>query len=189
MVIWGLVLLASVGEPLEIPVYPGGQRTLELRLTERDFLPWVRAFFVSLAEVAKAKGMKVSPEEVEEAVSKLKEVKAEGFAYPREYARTLLEFYGQKFPSKEGWRTIVWLLLPDNSFALLVKVRGEMEELFAFGAKGEKLITHALVVRTEGLPDVGVLLRLLPLVLLASKEGASLPLPPKGPVPLPVPKP
>jgi len=160
----GLMLPLPVAwAQFELPIYQGAQKTLDLHLTEKDFLPWIKQGIEFFAALAAQKGVKVTPEEVRKVLGNLSEVRALGYVLPPNYARTLSEFYDERFPAKEGWRTNLWMLAPDGSSAVIVKSKGQLEEMFILfaGTKKEAAVTEAFVVHTKGAPDLGALFKLL----------------------------
>ena len=150
---------------LDVPVYQGAQKTLDLHLTEKDFLPWIKQGVEFLAAMAAQKGVKLPPDAVRRVVGNLREVRAVEFVLPAGYPRTLLDFYDRAFPAERGWRTNLWTLSPDGSSAALVKSKGHLEEVVLFFAGSKKDRTEAFVARTLGMVDLGALFKLLSTVM------------------------
>ena len=156
-----LIPISFAKAEIEVPVYEGAQKTLDLHLSDQDFLPWIKQGVEFLAAMAAKEGVKVTPEMVRKVIGGLKEVRAVGYILPAGYPRVLLDFYEGRFPSEEGWRTNLWVLSPDGSAAVLVKSKGRLEEVFVFFAKTKGYKTEAVAVRTRGMVDLGALFKLL----------------------------
>lgn len=169
---WAFLFVPLARAEICVPVYEGAQKTLDLLLSEEDFLPWIKRGVEFFAVMAAKKGIKVTPEAVRKVLGNLKEVRAVGYILPAGYPRVLLDFYEGQLSSEEGWRTNLWLLSPDGSSAVLVKSRGRLEEVFVLLARTKGYNTEVVAVRTKGMVDLGALFELLSSLEGLKRKGA-----------------
>lgn len=145
--------VAADAPSIDIPIYPGGEPTMEIGLTNEDFLPTLQAVLpmLKLPNIDK-----LNPEDIAAALKDLKRVEMLQLEVPDRITEDqIAEFYGKKLPAGE-WSRVFWQKLPKQG-TMAVFVQGMGEKLYGFRVQsakaGDEPVKRVQVLRTEGKVD------------------------------------
>ena len=156
--------VAAEKPPIDIPVYPGGQTTLEVNLTGEEFLPLMQAMLPMLSRQMGELVEKINPEDIAEALKDLKriEVLQIDVAGSGVTERDIAAFYSKNLPSGK-WNKVFWQS-SDKLGTVAVYFQEGFTGVYGFRvstAKVEgKLVRQALVAKVDGKLDFVKLLKL-----------------------------
>ena len=158
-----ICLSANAAEkpPMDIPIYTGGEATMEINLTDEDLLPVLQAMLPMMTQKMGPAGEKINFDEIAAALKDLKRLQV----LQIDISKTATEndiagFYAKNLPSGE-WIRIFWQKLPKVGTVAFF-VQGGGEKLYGFRVQqvmvDEKPIKRVQVVKTEGKIDFTKLL-------------------------------
>jgi hypothetical protein len=144
--------LVMAEEAIGIPVYPGGESTMEISLADADLLPTLKA----MLPMMKLGGLeKIDPNDLEAALKdvKLVEVLQVEVRTPASEAQ-IADFYSQKAPAGT-WNQVFKQSTTKTAMALFVQGAGE--KLYGYrvqtAVEDTKPIKNPIIFRTEGKID------------------------------------
>lgn len=144
--------LVTAEETIALPIYPGGESTMEISLTDADLLPTLKA----MLPMMKLGGLeKIDPNDLEAALKdvKLVEVQQVEVRTPASEMQ-IADFYTQKAPAGV-WNQVFRQSTSKGSMALFVQGAGE--KLYGYrvqpAVEDNKPVKKAIIFRTEGKID------------------------------------
>lgn len=150
---------AAEKPPMDIPVYPGGETSMEINLTSEDLLPTLQAMLpmVKLGGVTD----KISPEDLAGILKDVKRVQVLQLDVAKPATDTdVAGYYAKNLPGGE-WNRVFWQKSPKLGTVALY-VQGAGEKLYAFQVQqvkvDDKPVKRVLIVKTEGKIDFAKLL-------------------------------
>jgi hypothetical protein len=155
---------------MDIPIYPGGQATMEVNLTNYDLLPVLQAMLPMYAAKLGDAGSKISPEEIATALKDIKRVEFVQVEVMKNAAEAAIaDFYTKNIPSGEPWNRVYWQKdAKAGTTALYVLNQGE--KVYGFRVQTvvveDKPVKRAMVLKTEGKVDFVKLLTLVGSVMM-----------------------
>ena len=124
--------IADEKPPIDIPIYPGGETTLEVNMTGEELLPTLEAMLPMLVGKMADIAEKIKPEEITEALSGLKrielvqvEIKKDGVT-----EADIASYYSKNIPSGK-WSRVLWQSSGPYGTVALYSTEG-FEDLYGF---------------------------------------------------------
>lgn len=139
--------------PMDIPIYPGGESTMEINLTNEDLLPTLRA----ILPMVKMGGLdKINPDDIAVALKDVKRIQMLQLDIKRTATETdLADFYAKKLPAGD-WNKVFWQKAGKQG-TLVIFVQGMGEKLYGFRVQSAvadgKPIKRVQILKTEGKID------------------------------------
>ena len=125
--------IADEKPPIDIPIYPGGETTLEVNMTGEDLLPMLEATLPMMAARMGDVAEKIKPAEIAEALSGLKrielvqvEIKKDGVT-----EADIANYYSKNIPSGKKWSRVLWQSSGPYGTVALYATEG-FEDLYGF---------------------------------------------------------
>jgi len=151
---------------LDIAVYPGGEATMEINLTEEDLIPTLQAM-LPLIKIGGAEDA-ISDEDIAAALRDVKRIEFLQLDIAKNPAGdAVADFYARKLPAGR-WNRVFWLRSPSGIMALYVQGGGE--KLYGFRVTQEKTddrsIKRVQAFKTEGKIDYAKLIAIAAKVFL-----------------------
>lgn len=146
-------VVAAEAPPMDIPVYPGGESTMEINLTNEDLLPTLKA----ILPMVKMAGMdKLNPDDLAAAFKDVKRIQMLQLDIKKTATEAdIADFYAKKLPAGD-WNKVFWQKTAKQG-TLVLFVQGMGEKLYGFRVQSamsdEKPIKRVQIVKTEGKID------------------------------------
>lgn len=151
-------VIAAEKPAIDIPVYPGGETTMEINLTQEDLLPTLK----SILPLMNIPGIdKVDMNDLDVALKDVTRVEMLQVDVRKNVTEAQIsDFYAKKGPAGK-WNRVFWQRRgTDGSMALYVQGMGE--KLYGFYIKSivedEKPVKRVQIIKTEGKIDYAKLL-------------------------------
>lgn len=150
-------VLAQEKPPMDLPIYDGAETTLELNLTNEDFIPILEA---ALPMLGKRFGKLTEKIDVNDVASILKDMKRFEFvqleiARPAVKCADVVRFYSEHLPAGKWNRALFQSAEPVGTVA--VYTQDSLEGIYIYRvwstSENGKTTTRAMVARTEGKID------------------------------------
>jgi len=138
---------------MDIPIYPGGESTMEINLTNEDLLPTLKA----ILPMMKMGGLeKLNPDDIAEAFKDVQRIQVLQLDIKKTATESdIVDFYANKLPPGE-WNKVFWQKAGKQG-TFVVFVQGTGEKLYGYRVQSavsdEKLIKRVQIVKTEGKID------------------------------------
>lgn len=139
--------------PMDIPIYAGGEATMEINLTNEDLLPTLQA----ILPMVKLPGMeKVDPNEIAAAFKDVQRIQMLQLEVAKQSTEEqIADFYGKKLPAGK-WNKVFWQKI-GKSGTLVLFVEGMGEKLYGFRVQSamadDKPIKRVQILKAEGKLD------------------------------------
>jgi hypothetical protein len=146
-------VVAAEAPPMDIPVYPGGESTMEINLTNEDLLPTLKA----ILPMVKMGGLdKLNPDDLVAALRDVKRIEMLQLDIKKTATESdVVDFYAKKLPPGD-WNKVFWQKAGKQGTIVLF-VQGMGEQLYGFRVQSavadEKPIKRVQIVKTEGKID------------------------------------
>lgn len=146
-------VIAAEKPGVDIPLYPGGESTMEINLTSDDLLPTLQAMLPMMA------GKLTDKIDFNDLAAALKDVKSVQFLQV-DIKKTATEtevtdFYAKKMPAGD-WNRVFWQKSPTMGTVALY-VQGQGEKLYGFRVTQEKVddkpVKRVAILKTDGKID------------------------------------
>lgn len=151
LLVCGSVLAADAPQ-VDVPIYPGGESTMEISLTQDDLLPTLQAMLPMMG------GKFADKIDFNEVAAALKDVKRVQYitvdiVKPTSFD-SIADFYTKKMPAGD-WTRVFWQ--KSSSGVAAVYIQGQGEKLYAYRLAESKVegkpIKQISVLKTEGKID------------------------------------
>lgn len=156
--------------PVDIPVYPGGETSLEINLANDEFLPMIQAMLPMLSGKLGEIAEKVKPEEIAEVLKNLKRIEViQVDVAEKDCTDTdIANFYARNVPAGK-WNRLLWQSSDKLGAVALYSLEG-FDGFYGFRVSQKmedgKPVYQATVARTEGTIDFVKLLALAGKVMM-----------------------
>jgi len=146
-------VVAAQAPAMDIPIYPGGESTMEINLTNEDLLPTLRA----ILPMVKMGGLdKINPDDIAVALKDVKRIEMLQLDIKKTATEAaVVDFYAKKLPAGD-WNKVFWQKAGKQG-TLVIFVQGLGEKLYGFRVQSaiadEKPIKRVQIVKTEGKID------------------------------------
>lgn len=153
LVLFCASVVAADAPPMDIPVYAGGESTMEINLTNEDLLPTLQAV---LPMVKLPKMDKLNMDDLAAVFKDVKRIEMLQLDIPKTATETqIVDFYTKKLPAGQ-WNKVFWNRAGKQGTIVLF-VQGMGEKLYAFRVQSamadDKPIKRVQIVKTEGMID------------------------------------
>lgn len=151
-------VLAAEKPPMDIPVYPGGESTMEINLTNDDLLPTLKA----VLPLINMPGIdKLNLDDLGVALKDVKRIELLQVDIKKTATESdVADFYAKKIPSG-AWNRVFWQRVGKQG-TLALYVQGQGEKLYGFRVQSvvedEKPVKKVQIVKTEGKIDYAKLM-------------------------------
>ena len=156
--------VAAEKPAIDIPVYPGGETTLEINLTGEEFLPVMQTMLALLSGKMGELVDKIKPEDIVEALKDLKRIEVLQIDVPGSSVTELdvAAFYSKNIPSGK-WNKVFWQ--SSNTLGTVaVYFQEHFRGLYGFRVSTAKVqgkpVTQVTVGKVDGKVDFVKLLTL-----------------------------
>lgn len=162
-----LVLTASVvaaeAPPLDVPIYPGGESTMEINMTNEDILPTLKAMLpiVTAKYGDKLKG--INADDLATVFKDIKRIQVVQLDITKQGVTTndVAKYYSTNVP-KGDWSRVFWQSVGKSTIALYTQGTGENMSIYGFKID-DKMVDNkpaksVMVVKTDGMLDLVKLL-------------------------------
>lgn len=146
-------VVAADAPAMDIPIFPGGESTMEINLTDEDLLPTLQAILPML----KMGGLeKINPDDLTAALKDVKRVELLQLDIKKVATETeVADFYAKRLPAG-NWNKVFWQKVGKQG-TLVIFVQGMGEKLYGFRVQSamadEKPIKRVQILKTEGKID------------------------------------
>ena len=145
-------VVAAEKPAMDVPVYPGGEATMEVNLTSEDLLPTLKAM---LPMMAGKMADKINFDDLDMALRDVKRIELLQVDIKKNATESqIADYYVKNAPAGE-WSRVFWQSLPTGAMAFYVAGGGE--QFYGFRVQSSvvegKTTKRALIVRTEGKID------------------------------------
>lgn len=147
-------VVAAESPAMDIPVYPGGEATMEINLTNEDLLPTIKA----MLPMIKLGGIedKIDLNDLDAALKDVKRVEVLQLDIKKSATDSQIgDFYAKNAPAGD-WNRVFWQSLPKIGM-MAVYVQGGGEKLYGFRVQSVvvdgKTIKRVFILKTEGKID------------------------------------
>jgi len=145
--------IAAEKPAMDIPVYPGGEATMEINLTSEDLLPTIKAM---LPMMAGKMADKINFDDLDAALKDVKQVEVLQLDIRKDATDAqIADYYAKNVPAGE-WSRVFWQKLP-NIGTMAFYVQGGGEKLYGFRVQSavvdEKPIKRVQILKTDGKID------------------------------------
>lgn len=153
-------VVAAEAPPMDIPVYPGGESTMEVSLTNDDLLPTLKV----MLPMVKVPGLeKISPEDLASAFKDVKRIQVLQLDIKKAASEAdVADYYAKKLPAGD-WNKVFWQKAGKQG-TLVIFVQGAGEKIYAYRVtsvvEDQKPIKRIQILKTEGKIDYVKLLTL-----------------------------
>lgn len=162
-----LVLTASAvaaeAPPLDVPIYPGGETTMEINMTNEDILPTLKAMLPIVAGKFGNAAQGINVEDIATAFKDLKRIQIAQVDVTKGGVTTndVAKYYSSNIP-KGSWNRVFWQSAGKGTIALYTQGTGESMAIYGFKID-DKMIDgtqtkRVMVVKTDGMVDLAKLL-------------------------------
>lgn len=146
-------VVASEKPEIDIPVYPGGEATMEIDLTSEDLLPTLKAM---LPMMAGKMADKINFDDLDAALKDVKQIEVLQLDIKGNVTDAqIADFYAKNVPAGE-WNRVFWQKVP-NVGTMAFYVQGGGEKLYGFRVQqamvDEKPIKRVQILKTDGKID------------------------------------
>jgi len=147
--------------PMDIRAYPGAQTTMEVNMTNQDFLPMIQAMLPLAGDKLGKFAGNVKPEDLADILRDVKRIEflQMELGKPKVTERAIADYYGKNLPS--GTWSRVMYRAEDGKGITAVYAQDGMESIYWFRVRTEKVdgkpIKKIEVAKTEGKLDLGKL--------------------------------
>ena len=143
---------------MDIAVYPGGEATMEINLTNDDLLPTLEAM-LPLLKIGGPEGA-IDPDQIGAALKDVQRIQFLQLDIAKNPAEAqVADYYAKNLPSGQ-WSRVFWQKAPSSTVAFYVQGGGE--KLYGFRVTQEnaddKPIKRVQILKTEGKIDFAKLL-------------------------------
>lgn len=152
--------LAGDELPMDLAIYPGGESTLEINLSNEDLLPTLQAMLPLLMQKSKM-AEKISPEDIAAALKDVKRIQVlqlDVKANPNE--SRIVDYYSKNMPSGD-WNRVFWQSRQPLG-TIAVYTQGTGDALYGFRVQSitedDKTIKRITIAKIEGKIDLAKLL-------------------------------
>lgn len=149
--------------PMDVPIYPGGEPTLEINLTQEDLLPTLQAMLPLLGDKLKPLAG-VNPEDIAAVLKDVRrvEVLQVDVRKPGVTESAVADFYSKNLPGG-NWTRFFWQSRePTGTMALYLRDAGEY--LYGYRVQtvksGDEMLKRVTVGKIEGKIDFVKLMQL-----------------------------
>lgn len=150
--------------PMDLPVYTGGETSMEINMSNEDILPMVQALMPLAARKFGDKLDKINSEDLTAIFKNVKriEVLQLDVDKPKVAESDITKFYSQKLP-KGNWTRVFWQSAkPIGTIA--VYTQGTGDAIYAFKVSSvkvdDKTVKRVIVAKMEGKIDIAQLVTL-----------------------------
>lgn len=156
MAVLALALASAVvaeAPPMDIPVYPGGEATMELNLTNEDLLPTLQV----VLPMVKLPGVeKLNPDDLAAVFKDVKRIQMLQIEVAKSVSESeIADYYAKRLPAG-AWNKVFWQRVP-NQGTIAVFVQGLGEKLYGFRVQStmvdDKPIKRVQILKAEGKLD------------------------------------
>lgn len=146
-------VLAAEKPAMDIAIYPGGEATMEINLTNDDLLPTLKAM---LPMMAGKMADKINFDDLAAALKDVKRVEVLQVDIKKKATDAeIADFYAKNVPAGD-WNRVFWQS-QSNTGTMAFYIQGVGEKLYGFRVASavvdEKPIKRVLIIRTEGKID------------------------------------
>ena len=145
--------IAAEKPAMDVPIYPGGEATMEVNLTSEDLLPTLKAM---LPMMAGKMADKINFDDLDAALKDVKQVEVLQLDIKKDATDAqIADYYAKNVPAGE-WNRVFWQKLP-NAGTMAFYVQGGGEKLYGFRVQSavvdEKQIKRVQILKTDGKID------------------------------------
>ncbi|MCL5105154.1 MAG: hypothetical protein M1133_13725 [Armatimonadetes bacterium] len=164
VLIVGGAAFAEEKPAMDLPVYPGGEATMEVNLGNEDILPMLKAMLPMFSGKLGKIGDKINPEDLAAALRDVKQIELlqVDVAKPEVTENDVAGFYAKSLPAG-NWTRIFWQSLPQTGIVAIYSQSGG-DGLYGFRVQSvsvdSKPVRRAHVLKTQGKIDYVKLLEM-----------------------------
>lgn len=146
-------VIAAEKPAIDIPVYPGGEATMEINLTSEDLLPTLQAM---LPMIAGKLADQINPDDLTGALKDVKQIEMLQIDIAKTATETeVADYYAKNVPAGQ-WSRVFWQKSPKMG-TMAFYVQGGGEKLYGFRVQqamsDDKPVKRVQVVKTNGKID------------------------------------
>lgn len=159
---------------LDVPIYPNGEVTMEINMTNQDILPTLQAMLPLMTARYGDKLKGINAEDIAAAFKDLKRLQVAQVDIAKDGVTTsdIANYYATNIP-KGSWNRVFWQSLGSKgTIALYTQGTGENMAIYGFKIDSktidEKQIKRVMVLKTEGQIDLAKLLAIAAQFMIGS---------------------
>jgi hypothetical protein len=156
--------LAQEKPPMDLPVYPGGESTMEINLTNEDILPMIKAVLPLMGDKLGKLADEVSAEDISDVLKDIKRIEfLQMEVYKTDVSESnITDFYVKNLPDGKWNRIFLQSSAPKGTMAIYFQPGAET--LYGYRVstvkQDSKMIKRIEVLKTEGKIDYVKLINL-----------------------------
>ena len=164
VLIVGGAAFAEEKSAMDLPVYPGGEATMEINMGNQDILPMLKAMLPMLSGKLGKMGAKINPEDLAAALKDVKQIELlqVDVAKPEVTENDVAGFYAKNLPAG-NWTRIFWQSLQKSGTVAIYSQSGG-DGLYGFRVQStvvdSKPVRRVLALKTQGKIDYVKLLEM-----------------------------
>ena len=159
----GIPVLAADKPPMDLPLYPGGESTMELNLTNEDILPMVKTLIPMLAGKMGAVADKINPDDIAAILADVKRIEFQQVDITKAVTENdVADYYAKSVPNGD-WNRVFWQK-NNSAGTIAVFVQGGGEAIYGFRVQSlnvdNKPVKRVMVAKSIGKIDYTKLITL-----------------------------